>query len=101
MTPEMRSRMIHEQSVIVEFAGTDAVTSLAELLKDPVDRYRALNLVLEIAGPIDEMDAPSIAMFKRFQAALLTLAREWRDPDQHGSAPLDTVPPIPTRVAHS
>ncbi len=27
------------------------------------------------------MDAPTIAMFKRFQRAPLTLAREWRDPD--------------------
>ncbi len=27
------------------------------------------------------MDAPTIAMFKRFQRALLTLAREWHDPD--------------------
>jgi hypothetical protein len=40
-----------------------------------------LNLVLDVAGPIAEMDAPTIAMFKRFQRALLTLAREWRDPD--------------------
>ena len=50
------------------------------MLKDPVDRYRALNFVLDVAGPMEQMDAPTIAMFKRFQAALLTLAREWRDP---------------------
>ncbi len=61
--------------------ATKPITTLAELLKDPVDRYRALNLVLEVAGAIEEMDAPTIAMFKRFQAALLTMAREWRDPD--------------------
>jgi len=81
MTPEIRSRMIYEQALIVEFAGADAITTLADLLKDPVDRYRSLNLVLDVAGPIAEMDAPTIAMFKRFQRALLTLAREWRDPD--------------------
>lgn len=81
MTPESRAQLIHEQSVIVEFCGNEAVTSLAELLKDPVDSYRALNLVLDVAGPVEEMDAATIAMFKRFQAALLTLAREWRDPD--------------------
>ena len=80
MTPEVRSAMISEQSLIVEFAGAEAVTSLGELLKDPVDRYRALNFVLDVAGPIDQMDPATIAMFKRFQAALLTLAREWRDP---------------------
>ena len=81
VSAEIRSRMIYEQSLIVEFAGADAITTLADLLKDPVDRYRSLNLVLDVAGPIAEMDAPTIAMFKRFQRALLTLAREWRDPD--------------------
>ena len=81
MTAETRSHMIREQSVIVEFAGSEAVTSLADLLKDPVDRYRALNLVLEVAGPSEQMEAPALAMFKRFQAGLLTLAREWRDPE--------------------
>jgi len=80
MTPEIRSRLIYEQSLIVEFIGADAITTLADLLKDPVDRYRALNLVLDVAGPIEQMDAATIAMFKRFQRALLTLAREWRDP---------------------
>ena len=51
MPSEARSRMIYEQSVIVEFAGNEAITSLADILKDPVDRYRALNLVLDVAGP--------------------------------------------------
>jgi len=81
MTPETRSRLIYEQSVIVEFAGNEAITSLPDILEDPVDRYRALNLVLDVAGPIEQMDASTLAMFKRFQGALLTLAREWRDPD--------------------
>jgi len=90
MTPEARARKIYEQSLIVEFCGNEAVTSLAELLKDPVDRYRALNLVLDVAGPVQDMDAATIAMFKRFQAALLTLAREWRDPDL---APRGAEPP--------
>jgi len=81
MTPELRSHLIHEQSLIVEFASEEAITSLADILVDPVDRYRALNLVLDVAGPIEQMDAATVAMFKRFQAALLTMAREWRDPD--------------------
>jgi hypothetical protein len=87
--------MISEQSLIVEFAGAEAVTSLAELLKDPVDRYRALNFLLDVAGPIDQMDPATIAMFKRFQAALLTLAREWRDPEFERSpaTPVDAAVP--------
>jgi len=80
MTPETRAHMIYEQSLIVEFCGNDAVTSLADVLRDPVDRYRALNFVMEVAGPVGDMDAPTIAMFKRLQAALLTMAREWYDP---------------------
>ena len=79
MTPEVRSHMIYEQSLIVQFAGNEAITTLADLLNDPVDRYRSLNLVLDVAGPVEDMDAPTTAMFMRFQRALLTLAREWRD----------------------
>ncbi len=87
MTPELRSRIIFEQSLVVEFAGNDAIATLADLLKDPVDRYSALNLVLDVAGPVEEMDAPTLAMFRRFQQTLLTMAREWRDPAVgHGTA---------------
>jgi tellurite resistance protein len=96
MTSQTRSRMIHEQSIIVEFCGDEAITTLADILVDPVDRYRALNLVMDVAGPVEEFDAPTLAMFRRFQAALLTLAKEWRDPDlgQH-EAPL----PIESAIA--
>lgn len=80
MTPELRSRMIFEQSLVVEFAGNEAIATLADLLKDPVDRYSALNLVLDVAGPVEDMDAPTIAMFRRFQQTLLTMARGWHDP---------------------
>jgi pimeloyl-ACP methyl ester carboxylesterase len=86
MSPELRSRMIYEQSLIVEFAGSEAIATLADILRDPVDRYSALNLVLDVAGPIAQMDAPTIAMFRRFQRTLLTMAHEWRDPDGEGAA---------------
>ena len=81
MTPEIRSRMIYEQALIVEFAGADAITTLADLLKDPVDRYRSLNLVLDVAGPIDEMDAPDDCHVQALSTRAADLAREWRDPD--------------------
>jgi len=81
MTPEVRSHMIYEQSLIVQFAGNEAITTLADLLKDPVDRYRSLNLVLDVAGPVEDMDGATTAMFMRFQRALLTLARDWHDLD--------------------
>jgi pimeloyl-ACP methyl ester carboxylesterase len=87
MTSQTRARMIHEQSMIVEFCGDEAITTLADILIDPVDRYRALNLVMEVAGPVETFDAATLAMFRRFQAALLTLAKEWRDPDLAPHAP--------------
>ena len=80
MLPEQRSRLIHDQTMIVEFAGKEAITTLPKLLRDEVDRLRAVNLVLDIAGPADEMDAPTIAMFKQLQTALLTIARDWHEP---------------------
>lgn len=81
MSPELRSRIIYEQSLIVEFAGNDAITTLADILSDPVDRYSALNLVLDVAGPVEDMDGATLAMFRRFQSALLTMARDWHEPD--------------------
>jgi len=80
MTSELRAHIISEQSLIVEYTGDEAIATLADLLKDPVDRYRALNLVLDVAGPIEQMDAPTIAMFKQFQQVLLTMAHDWREP---------------------
>ncbi|MBV7396282.1 DUF3141 domain-containing protein [Mameliella sediminis] len=77
MTEEMRNHMIHEQSMIVDLAGKEAVAALPKLLKDDVDRLRAVNLVFEVAGPRNEMDAPTIAMFEQIQAALRIRARGW------------------------
>jgi hypothetical protein len=105
MTPEMRSHIIHEQTMVVEFAGGDAVTSLADLLKDPVDRYRALNLALEIAGPVEDMDAPTIAMFKRLQLVLLTMAHDWHEPvavpDRPAGEQTATSPATTTPASHN
>ena len=60
MTLETRRAMIREQSVIVEFCG-DAIATLADILKDPVARHRALNLVMDVAGPMEQLDAPTVA----------------------------------------
>ena len=82
MTPEHRSRIIHEQTMIVEFAGKEAIATLPDLLRDDVDRVRAVNLVMEIAGAVEEMDPPTIAMFKHIQQVLKTMAKDWHEP-QH------------------
>ena len=81
MSEVERTRFINEQSLIVQFAPDAAISSLPRLLRDEVDRIRAVNLVLDIAGPADEMDAHTIAMFKRLQAVLMTMARDWQEPE--------------------
>ena len=78
MPPQQRVRMIHEQNLIVEFAPNEAVATLFKLLRDDVDRIRAVELVYDIAGPQSEMDAATAAMFQRIQDTLLTLASDWR-----------------------
>jgi len=80
MTPDQRARLINEQNMIVEFAGDGAVSSLAVLLRDDVDRVRAVNLVFDIVGPVEEMDGRTIAMFKQLQSTLYTMARGWKEP---------------------
>lgn len=80
MTADRRARLINEQNMIVEFAGEGAVTSLPVLLRDDVDRVRAVNLVFEIVGPMEEMDDRTTAMFKQLQSTLYTMARGWKDP---------------------
>lgn len=80
MTPDQRARLISEQNMIVEFAGDGAVSSLPVLLRDDVDRVRAVNLVFDIVGPVEEMDGRTIAMFKQLQSTLYTMARGWKEP---------------------
>jgi len=81
MSPDRRRKMIRDQSVIVDFAGKDAVSTLPLLLRDEVDRIRAVNVVMDLAGPAEKMDAPTISMFRHLQRTLMTLARNWHDPD--------------------
>jgi len=82
MTPEERAEMIFEQTLIVKFALEDALASLPQLLKDDVARYRAINLVLDIAGPLDDMNPATRTMFKRLQTVLRVMALHWREPQQ-------------------
>ncbi|MGO9173447.1 MAG: DUF3141 domain-containing protein [Rhodomicrobium sp.] len=80
MQPETRAALIYEQSLIVQFAPDQAIAALPKLLKDDVDRLRAVNLVMDIAGPYEEMDPATIAMFKRIQWVLRTIPHDWTEP---------------------
>lgn len=101
MSLEERTRIINEQSVIVHLVPDDALATLPNLLSDELDRIRAVNLALDVAGPVDEMDAPTIAMFKRIQSVLATVAREWHEPRHQvvahhaGTIPADARIPYP------
>ncbi len=75
MQPETRAALIYEQSLIVQFAPDQAMAALPKLLRDDVDRLRAVNLVMDIAGPYEEMDPATIGMFQRIQWVLRTLPR--------------------------
>lgn len=78
MDAVQRAHMIHEQSMIVDLAPREALASLPGLLRDDVDRLRALNLVLDVAGTVEEMEPATVAMFEQFQTVLLTRARGWQ-----------------------
>jgi pimeloyl-ACP methyl ester carboxylesterase len=80
MTPEERADLIYQQTLIVKFAPDEAMATLPQLLKDDVERYRAINVVLDIAGPVEDMDPQTITMFKRLQTILRVLAHDWREP---------------------
>lgn len=92
MNTEQRGHMIHEQTMIVEFAPEEALASLPKLLKDDVDRVRAINLVFDVAGPADDMDANTISKFKQIQYVLRTMAKDWHEPENTVLAH-DTAPP--------
>ena len=79
MSDEARRHLIAEQSLIVDRAGPAAEEALKEILRDEVDRYRAVNTVMDVLE-ITPDSAPEVrATFTAFQRALRTRARNWRD----------------------
>ncbi len=62
--------IIHEQTLIADFGGDAAVTSLARLIPDADQRLAALAIVEDIAGPVAEMTPDTQAMFTRLQQVL-------------------------------
>jgi hypothetical protein len=65
-----RARLIHEQSLIVQFAPDKAKASLPRLLDAPEKRARALALVMRIAGPAETMHPQALALYREFEAML-------------------------------
>ncbi len=86
MLPAERSHIIHEQTIIVDFAPMEARRSLPKLIPDPADRQRAIDLILEVAGSVDEMSPATIAMFEQLQFILQVQAAGWQAPDHEVTA---------------
>jgi hypothetical protein len=82
MQRERGGEMMYQQSVIVELAGKTAVSTLPMLVKDDVDRIRALNVVYDLVGPAETMNAPGLAMFRHMQSTLRAMVRKWHDPEK-------------------
>lgn len=79
LSAETRRQMIDSQSRLVEAAGQAATAALMKMLKDDVDRFRAVNIVLDVMeiGPDSPPDL--VASFNALQQTLRTRARNWRD----------------------
>ncbi len=65
-----RNKIIHLQSLMVEFEPDQALATLAHLVPDGDDRLRALAICEDIAGPVEEMSKDTVAMLNRIRAAL-------------------------------
>jgi len=65
-----RNRIIHQQSIIVEFELERALATLPLLLPDPADHERALEVCAYVAGPDGEMSSETSDMFKQLRQVL-------------------------------
>ncbi|WP_051955895.1 DUF3141 domain-containing protein [Beijerinckia mobilis] len=65
-----RAQIIHEQSLIVEYAGEAAIDALPEMLRTPEERRKAVAVVQFVPGPLDEMEPHTFGMLQRFHHLL-------------------------------
>ena len=63
-------KILHQQSLIVDFDQVDAIATLPLLLKTPESRRAALDLVMEIAGPREKMHAAALKEYAQFELLL-------------------------------
>lgn len=87
MDEDIRNHIIHEQSLIVDMAGDEALASLPRLLHRTEERQWAVDLVLNIAGPMDETDAATISEIERILRVLDLQADGWFQPSASNQAP--------------
>ena len=65
-----RSMIIHQQTLIATYEPEKAVETLASLLPEQQDRALAIAVVQYIAGSMNDMSAPTLALLQRFCESL-------------------------------
>lgn len=70
LTPDERSFLLREQTLIVEFARERAVATLPKLLKTREERVLASQLVRYIPGTMDEMAPHTLDLLQTFHKVL-------------------------------
>jgi pimeloyl-ACP methyl ester carboxylesterase len=70
MTSAARQALIREQTVVVEMAPEEALAALPLLLATSEERKRALDAVLAVAGPEEELGDRAGAMLMRLRGVL-------------------------------
>ncbi|GAB4523696.1 MAG: TerB family tellurite resistance protein [Roseibium sp.] len=70
LTPEERSLMLQEQTLITEFAREEAIEALPRLLRTREERELAARVVRYIPGAIDEMAPHTLETLQRFHKVL-------------------------------
>jgi pimeloyl-ACP methyl ester carboxylesterase len=64
------TKLLHTQSLIVDFAPKQAVSKLSVLLNTPELKKAALELVMDIAGPRETMHPAALKQFEEFERLL-------------------------------
>lgn len=70
LTPDARSFMLQEQTLITEFAPEQALAALPKLLKTREERELATRVVRYIPGAIEEMTPHTLETLQRFHEVL-------------------------------
>jgi hypothetical protein len=70
LNEESITKLLHLQSLIVDFAPKQAISTLTVLLNTPELKKAALELVMDIAGPRETMHPAALKQFEEFEGLL-------------------------------
>jgi pimeloyl-ACP methyl ester carboxylesterase len=70
ISPELKARLIHEQSIVAQFEPAAAVATLPRMIVTRAARAQAIAQVEFVLGPLEEMEPHTIHQLQAFRAAL-------------------------------